>query len=59
MRGEGTGGDQPALTPFALLPLLALYRLCQDLLVMHEQAIGEVGMIAVEPQVVQLGRRVC
>ena len=26
---------------------------------MHEQAIGEVGMVAVEPQVVQLGRRVC
>ncbi len=36
-----------------------LHSTCRSLLVMHQQIVGEVGMVAVESQVVQLDHRIC
>ena len=38
---------------------IKLFSLCHGLLVMHEQFVGEVGVVAVEPQVVELRCRIC
>src|SRR6266699_1547619 len=52
--------DQPVPARLALLPRLRFPVPPNALLlVMHEQVVGEVGVIPVEPQVVQLRRRIC